>query len=164
VSTNERREAVGVSELDTRREARAAQEEPTPTPEPPPDGQPTPPTPLADATAPDGDDDPAEEQAPTPPMQIALPGTWEGIGTEFGGKAPDRSEIRLLGGKMPLEGSFAKGTEIDLHVRVKVTGVLGQDVVDAFGTVEGTTRRHMARMISVRRVDASALPSLPPAA
>jgi hypothetical protein len=55
---------------------------------------------------------------------------------------------------MPIEGSFAKGTVLDLHVRVKVTGVLGQDTVDAFGQEEATTRRHFARMISVKRIEA----------
>jgi hypothetical protein len=111
---------------------------------------------LAQDTPPEPEAD-AQEQAepkPTPPMQIPLPGTWEGIGTEFGGRQPDTSEIRLLGGKMPIEGSFAKGTILDLHVRVKVTGVLGQDTVDAFGQEESTVRRHHARMISVKRLDA----------
>lgn len=94
-----------------------------------------------------------EEQKPTPPMQIALPGDWDTISDAFGGAAPESSEIRLLGGKMPIEGSFAKGTEFDILVRVKVTGVLGQDVTDDFGTVTRTVRRHMARMISVRRIN-----------
>lgn len=95
----------------------------------------------------------AEAPKPTPPMQIPLPGDWDTISGDFGGRAPDTSEIRLLGGRMPIEGSFAKGTEIDLLVRVKVTGVLGQDRIDAFGVEEGTVRRHMARMISVKRVN-----------
>lgn len=93
------------------------------------------------------------EPKPTPPMQIPLPGDFgKSITTEFGGRDPDTSEIRLLGGKMPIEGSFAKGTILDLHVRVKVTGILGQDTVDAFGQEESTIRRHMARMISVKRL------------
>lgn len=97
------------------------------------------------------DAEPEAEPKPTPPMQIALPGDWDTIGGEFGGRDPDTSEIRLLGGKMPIEGSFAKGTTIDLLVRVKITGVLGQDTVDAYGQEESTIRRHMARMIAVRR-------------
>lgn len=92
-----------------------------------------------------------EEPKPTPPMQVPLPGDWDTISTEFGGKAPESSEIRLLGGKLPIEGSFPKGTEFDVLVRVKVTGVLGQDVTDEWGAVTRTVRRHMARMISVRR-------------
>jgi hypothetical protein len=77
------------------------------------------------------------------PMQIPLPGTMDTISAS--------SEIRLLGGKMPLEGSFAQGEEFDVIVRVKVTGVLGQDTVDDWGRTTRTTRRHLARMLSVRR-------------
>lgn len=106
----------------------------------------------------DGEVDQPEGEAepkPTPPMQIPIPGTETDIGTEFGGRLPESSEIRLLGGKLPIQGSFAKGTVIDLHVRVKVTGVLGQDTVDAFGQEESTVRRHLARMISVKRVESA---------
>lgn len=88
---------------------------------------------------------------PTPPMQIALPGDWDTMADGFGGASPDSSEIRLLGGKMPIEGSFPKGAEFDIVVRVKVTGVLGQDFTDDWGNVQRTVRRHMARMISVKR-------------
>jgi hypothetical protein len=84
-------------------------------------------------------------------MQIPLPGTMDTISASFGGARPTESEIRLLGGKMPLEGSFAKGEEFDVIVRVKVTGVLGQDTVDDWGRTTRTTRRHLARMLSVRR-------------
>jgi hypothetical protein len=94
-----------------------------------------------------------EVPKPTPPMQIPLPGEWDTISDAFGGRAPESSEIRLLGGKMPIEGSFPKGAEFDVLVRVKVTGVLGQDVTDEWGTVERTVRRHQARMISVQRVN-----------
>jgi len=100
-----------------------------------------------------GEEPTAEETKPTPPMQVPLPGDWDAISGEFGGRDPETSEIRLLGGKMPIEGSFAKGAEFDVLVRVKVTGVLGQDVVDEWGTVERTVRRHMTRMISVQRVN-----------
>lgn len=100
-----------------------------------------------------GDPEDAVEPKPTPPMQIPLPGDFGSkITTEFGGRDPDTSEIRLLGGKMPIEGSFAKGTIIDLHVRVKVTGVLGQDTTDDFGETQHTTRRHLAHMLSVKRL------------
>lgn len=95
--------------------------------------------------------DETEEELPTPPLQVALPGDWTGISAEFGGKTPEVSEIRLLGGRMPIDGSFAKGTEFDVICRVKVSGVLGQDVIDEWGTVERTVRRHFAKLISVRR-------------
>lgn len=107
----------------------------------------------ADESAPG---DPPAAEAPDDPgpklLQEALPGDWATISGEFGGATPETSEIRLLGGKMPIEGSFAKGTEIDLVVRVRVTGVLGQDVLDDWGRTTRTVRRHMARMVSVRRL------------
>lgn len=100
------------------------------------------------------DGEAVEQEAPKPPklLQEALPGDWSTISDAFGGAEPNVAEIRLLGGKMPIDGSFAKGTEIDLVVRVRVTGVLGQDLEDAYGTTKHTVRRHLARMISVRRL------------
>jgi hypothetical protein len=92
----------------------------------------------------------ASERTPTPPMQLALDGTMETISTAFGGARPTESEIRLLGGKMPINGSFQKGEVLDLLIRVKVTGTGGFDTVDAFGEQQKTTRRHFARMIEVK--------------
>jgi hypothetical protein len=106
-----------------------------------------------DESEPEAPEPATEPEKPPKLLQESLPGDWDTIPSEFGGAAPDRSEIRLLGGKMPIEGAFDKGTEIDLLVRVRVTGVLGQDLEDAYGTRGGTVRRHMARMVSVRRVN-----------
>lgn len=107
------------------------------------------------AGAEEGAEEPVVEEAPPPPklLQDALPGDWDSISDAFGGAAPEFSEIRLLGGKMPIEGSFAKGTEFDVLVRVRVTGVLGQDVTDDYGRTTKTIRRHMARMVDVRRAN-----------
>lgn len=98
-------------------------------------------------------EDDGSEPEPKPPklLQEPLPGDWDVISSEFGGTPPDVSEIRVLGGKMPIEGSFNKGDEFDILVRVRVTGVLGQDIEDAYGTKQHTVRRHLARMVSVRR-------------
>lgn len=104
---------------------------------------------LETPAAPDPED--VAEAKPTPPMQVPLPGDFTTISDAFGGATPEFSEIRLLGGKMPIDGSFAKGTEIELVVRAKVTGVLGQDATDDWGRTTKTTRRHFARMVSVRR-------------
>jgi hypothetical protein len=105
----------------------------------------------------DGDSggEPEAVAEPKPPklLQEPIPGVWDAISSDFGGAAPDRSEIRLLGGKMPIDGSFPKGTEIDLLVRVRITGTLGQDLEDAYGTRGGTVRRHFARMIRVQKVN-----------
>lgn len=97
-----------------------------------------------------GEAPPADDPGPKL-LQEALPGDWETISSEFGGAIPEFSEIRLLGGKMPIEGSFAKGTEFDVVVRCRVTGVLGLDVTDDYGRTTRTLRRHMARMVSVKR-------------
>lgn len=92
------------------------------------------------------------EPKPLPPMKQSIPGTQQTISSSFGGTRPSRSEIRLLGGKLPIDGSFAKGEEVILMVRVKVSGVLGQDVLNDWGASTETIRRHMARMIEVRRL------------
>lgn len=95
-----------------------------------------------------GDGEPEEQVAP---MQIPLPGTIETISSSFGGAKPTSSEMRLLGGKMPIEGQFSKGDVVVLAVEVKITSVEGVDVTDDWGAVERTIRRHKGRMISVRR-------------
>ncbi len=94
-------------------------------------------------------------QEPKPPklLQEPLPGDWSTVSNTFGGDDPTDSEIRLLGGRMPIDGSFEKGTELQLLVTVRVTGVLGQDVLDDWGNTKRTIRRHMARMVDVRRVN-----------
>lgn len=102
-----------------------------------------------------GEDPDAEEPEPTPPMKIPIPGTIQSISGSFGGRKPDSAEIRLLGGKLPIDGSFNKGETITLLVTAKVTGVLGQDTTDVWGTEESTVRRHMARMIGVQRIVSS---------
>jgi hypothetical protein len=38
--------------------------------------------------------EPEAEPKPTPPMQIAIPGDWSGIGTEFGGRNPSAGKCR----------------------------------------------------------------------
>lgn len=92
-----------------------------------------------------------EDETPVAPMQIPIPGSIESISSSFGGQKPTSSEMRLLGGKMPIEGQFSKGDTVLLLVEAKVTAVEGVDFTDDWGTIERTARRHKARMISVRR-------------
>lgn len=136
-------------ELAERREARGGGE--THDADPPAD----PPTEGGEPGEGEGEGEPEAAAEPPKPklLQEPIPGVWEAISSDFGGAAPDRSEIRLLGGKMPIDGSFPKGTEIDLLVRVRITGTLGQDLEDAYGTRGGTVRRHFARMIRVQKVN-----------
>jgi hypothetical protein len=92
-----------------------------------------------------------EEPKPIPPMQLALPGTQERLSLSAGGKQPTSAEMRLLGGSMPIEGQFAKGETMTLLVEVKIGSVEFVDAVDEWGTVQRTSRRHKARMLSVKR-------------
>lgn len=142
---------VTEDELAARRAQAPLAEAPPAEPEAEQQPEPVEPTPP-DADGQGEDEETPEEPKPPKLLQEPLPGLEATISHAFGGAEPDRSEIRLLGGKMPLEGSYPKGTEIDLLVRVRITGVLGQDLEDAYGTRGGTVRRHMARMVAVRRV------------
>lgn len=96
----------------------------------------------------------AEDPKPIPPMQIAIPGTIEKISLSAGGALPTSSEVRLVGGRLPVEGQFAKGEIVTLIVEVKVGEVAFIDTTDEWGTVQKTVRAHKARMLSVKRVNA----------
>lgn len=92
-----------------------------------------------------------EQSRPVAPMKIPLPGFTDEISTDPGGTPPTSAEMRLLGGLMPLEGEFAKGDEVLLIVRARVTHVEFADVTDDWGEITRTIRRHKSRMIEVRR-------------
>jgi hypothetical protein len=96
----------------------------------------------------------AEEPTPTPPMQIAIPGTFGNISLAAGGTPPTSSEVRLMGGRLPVEGQFHKGEIITLLVQAKVGEVAFIDTTDDWGNVQKTVRAHKARMLSVTRRDA----------
>ena len=89
-----------------------------------------------------------EQEKPIPPMQLPLPGTRETISDRFGGAKPTRSEMRLMGGKQPITGSFDKGDEVMLLIRAKVFRAGGVDRLDVWGQTEETVREHQARIIS----------------
>lgn len=103
---------------------------------------------IAEGRDPDAE---PEEEKPIPPMQMPLPGTRENISQSFGGARATSSEMRLLGGKQPIEGQFEKGEVITLVVEAKVFSVEGVDFTDDWGTVQKTVRRHKGRIISCRR-------------
>jgi hypothetical protein len=105
----------------------------------------------ADEAEPEAEEMPVEEPKPPRLLQEPLPGDWTEISGEFGGDAPTVSEIRLMGGSLPIEGSFTKGTELQLLVTVRVSEVHGVDVLDGWGNSKRTIRRHRARLTSVRR-------------
>lgn len=101
----------------------------------------------------DGDDG-EEEEKPLPPMQLPLLGTKDTIGQSWGGARATSSEMRLMGGKQPIEGQFDKGEIVTLVVEAKIFNVGGVDFTDEWGTVSKTVRRHHARIISCRRAEA----------
>lgn len=107
------------------------------------------------AEDPEAADDP---EKPTPPMQLPLIGTSDKIGQSWGGARATSSEMRLLGGKQPIEGSYDKGEIIWLVVEAKVFNVGGVDFTDDWGTVTKTVRRHHARIISCRRAAEDEIP------
>lgn len=92
------------------------------------------------------------EEKQVPPMQLALPGTKENITLTAGGARPTSSEVRLMGGRLPVEGQFEKGEIVTLIVEAKVGEVAFIDTTDDWGNVQKTVRAHKARMLSVKRV------------
>lgn len=95
---------------------------------------------------PDGPPDDAPE---TP--ELLIDGTGQ-LSFTVGGKRPSGSSIRIVGGKVALEGQFAKGERIGLYVEVEVGEVSFVDERDAkTGQVVGCDRRHKARIAHVRR-------------
>lgn len=103
---------------------------------------------IEDRAAEGEDDDP---EKPTPPMQLPLQGTRDTIPQSWGGAKATSSEMRLMGGKQPIEGAFDKGEIVTLIVEAKVFHVGGVDFTDDWGTVTKTVRRHHARIISCSR-------------
>lgn len=97
-----------------------------------------------------------EPEKPTPPMQLALPGTKDTMNLTAGGQRPSASEIRFMGGKQPIEGSYEKGDVIECVVRVRIGEVAFVDSHDEYGNVKETKRVHKGRLISVVRQDTGA--------
>lgn len=100
-------------------------------------------------------DDMTDADTPTPPMQIPIPGTTDTISSVVGGAKPTVTEVRLLGGSLPVVGEFKKGDEITLIVTAKVGAVEFVDSQDEWGTTTKSIRRHKLRMTSVKRAAAT---------
>jgi len=89
------------------------------------------------------------------PMQIPLEGFTDSITVQVGGARPQSSVVALRGGKLPVEGEFKKGDEIELYVRARIAEVHFVDTTDQYGEVTGTERKHIAKPVAVRRLAAS---------
>jgi hypothetical protein len=97
----------------------------------------------------------AEQEQEVLPMQVPLEGFTESITVTVGGARPQSSVVALRGGKLPVEGEFRKGDEIELYVRARVAEIHFVDTHDQYGEVTGTERRHIAKPVAVRRLSAS---------
>jgi hypothetical protein len=118
-------------------------------PDAPPDGdQPadTPPN-EAQADLPNGDDHASDEA-----IELIL-GSDNQLSLSVGGKKPTASEFKVVGGAVAVEGQFKKGDIVRAHVTLRVGEVAFADKVDGEGTITDTTRRHKARIESIRRIE-----------
>jgi hypothetical protein len=97
----------------------------------------------------------AEQEEELLPMQVPLEGFTDSITVTVGGARPQTSAVALRGGKLPVEGEFKKGDEIELYVRARIAEIHFVDTVDKYGEVTGTERRHIAKPVAVRRFSAS---------
>jgi hypothetical protein len=97
----------------------------------------------------------AEQEEELLPMQVPLEGFSDSISVTVGGERPQTSAIALRGGRLPVEGEFKKGDVVELYVRCRVAEIHFVDVIDKYGEVTGTERKHIAKPIAVRRFAAS---------
>lgn len=64
---------------------------------------------------------------------------------EVGGKTPDGSSLRVVGGRIEIEGQFEKGDMLKIEMLVEVRAVEFVDEVDKkTNQVVGCERRHKA--------------------
>lgn len=72
------------------------------------------------------------------------------LSMQVGGKRPTGSSLRLVGGKIAVEGQFDKGQTIRLALEVQIGEVAFVDERDSkTREVVGCERRHKARIIGV---------------
>jgi hypothetical protein len=90
-----------------------------------------------------GDVGDAQDETPSVEAQLAF-------SFEVGGKAPTSTMLRLIGGKIEVDGEFAKGETVKLEIVATVGEVAFVDIVDnKTGQVVGCERRHKARIVGV---------------
>lgn len=93
-------------------------------------------------------------------LELQLPGLEGGLKLSFqgiGGKKPEESELRLVGGAFKVVGQFEKGQDVYVEVRGRVTEVAFADVLDN-KTAQATTskRKHKARVLGAVVIEESA--------
>lgn len=84
---------------------------------------------------------------------LTLEGSTGQLSFAIGGKQPTSSSLRLMGGKVKLEGQFQKGERVVLHVEAVVFDVGFKDETDSkTGQTVGCERHQRARITAVERV------------
>lgn len=72
------------------------------------------------------------------------------LGWTVGGKRPDTSSLRLVGGKVNVDGQYDKGQTIKLELTCEVSEVAFVDQRDSkTNQIIGCDRRHRARVVAV---------------
>lgn len=99
-----------------------------------------------------GEDGPDGGAERIPPTQMPIPGTVESISNSAGGAKPTSSELRIMGGRRPVEGQFQKGDVVMVQCEVKIGSVEFVDTSDEWGTVQKTVRVQKGRLLSMRVV------------
>jgi hypothetical protein len=110
---------------------------------------------------PEGDDrasiedkaDAGEGEAAKPDGPPPIAGVSRQLSLIAGGEEPDGSEFKMRGGSVPVEGEFKKGDVIEVVVKLSVDEVAFIDKKDNDGYVTSTTRRHIAKPLSIRRTE-----------
>lgn len=71
-----------------------------------------------------------------------------------GGKQPTSSTLRLVGGKIDVDGQYSKGEALVLRIECVVNEVAFKDEADSkTGQVVGCARNHRARVTGVKVLD-----------
>lgn len=96
----------------------------------------------------DAPDQKPEQAEPTSELVISAGGQLTlNVG---GGKQPTTSTLRLVGGKIEVDGQFEKGETVVVRIEAKVNEVGFKDQEDSkTGQVVGCERRHRARITGI---------------
>jgi hypothetical protein len=89
-----------------------------------------------------------EEKHEIPPVE----GSFEQLSLDAGGELPTTTSMTLQGGKVSVEGEFAKGEVVKFYVEARVSDVTFSDKWDSkIMAVVGTERKHKAKIQGIHR-------------
>jgi hypothetical protein len=121
-------------------------------------------TPEPEGSLPTAADDDGSDVDLSDGVELQLPGL-EGVKLSFqgiGGKRPDESWLRVVGGAFAVPGTqFEKGQDVHVELRLRVTEVAFSDTLDT-KTAQATTskRNHKGRVIGAVVIEQSAMEKL----